>query len=143
MASWDAGESSEAARLLEEAVGDLTSANGEYHPDTIAAKGDLAAVLFALGHDEAARWIEREAFESARVHLGKQHTVTSVLAWNRALNCERHGDFESARRVMIDELPWLLAEDPASLHDDQSIVRGLLAARWNWNAASVCTSAAC
>jgi tetratricopeptide (TPR) repeat protein len=111
---------------------------GADHPSALAAKGDLAAVLFELGCEEEAVGLEREASESARRHLGKSHSVTCVLAWNRALNYERRGDPDSAKRIFAEELVWLLAEDPSSLEADQNIVRTLLAQRFNWDAAKAC-----
>ncbi len=111
---------------------------GDNHPDSLAAKSDLAAVLFELGQDEEAAGMEREAFESARAHLGKTHAVTCVLAWNRALNYERRGDSDLARRVLTEELAWLLAEDPSGLEIDQNIVRDMLAERLNWDNARAC-----
>jgi tetratricopeptide (TPR) repeat protein len=112
--------------------------SGVDHPSALAAKADLAAVLFELGKDEEAASLEREAFESARTHLGKAHSVTCVLAWNRALNYERRGDLESANRLFTDDLTWLLAEDPSALETDQNIVRTMLAERFNWDAAKAC-----
>ena len=49
--------------LLEQVLNGLTLHRGAYHLCTLSAKGDLAAVLFELGHDEAAALMEREAFE--------------------------------------------------------------------------------
>jgi hypothetical protein len=109
--------------LLEQVLDRTTSHLGAHHPNSLAAKGDLAAVLFELGEDEAAAGLEREAFESARSYLGKTHSVTCVLAWNRALNYERGADPDAARKVLAEELVWLLPEDPSSLVTDQNIVR--------------------
>jgi tetratricopeptide (TPR) repeat protein len=111
---------------------------GANHPSALAAKGDLAAVLFELGHEEEAAGLEREASESALAHLGKCHSVTCVLAWNRALNYERRGDPDSAKRIFTEELVWLLAEDPSRLEQDQNIVRSMLAERFNWDSAKAC-----
>jgi tetratricopeptide (TPR) repeat protein len=111
---------------------------GDNHPNSLAAKSDLAAVLFELGQDEEAAGLEREAFESARAQLGKTHSVTCVLAWNRALNYERRGDRDSARKLFTEDLVWLLAEDPSGLHPDQNIVRRMLAERLNWDSARAC-----
>lgn len=138
IALWHAGNFDGAAALLKRALGGLTFACGAHHPATLAAKGDLASVLFELGRDVEAGSLELEAFESARAHLGKTHTVRSVLAWNRVLNCESRGDFESARQVLADELSWLLAEDPSSLEADQTIVRSLLSDRFRWDSAPAC-----
>ena len=111
---------------------------GANHPSSLAAKGDLAIVLFKLGHDEEAASLEREAFESARTHLGKNHPVTSVLAWHRALSYERCGDPISSRNVVVDDLVWLLAKDPACLGADQKAIRALLAERLHWDSARMC-----
>jgi hypothetical protein len=111
---------------------------GANHADTLAAKGDLAAVLFVLGEEEEAARLEHEACESARAHLGKNHPVACVLAWNRALSYERCGDFDSAQKVIVKELVWLLAEDPARLEPDQSTLRTMLAERLNWDSARAC-----
>ncbi len=134
----DAGDVDGGIALLQEALDRATSSLGANHPDSLAAKGDMAAVLFELGLEEEASSLEREAFEGARTHLGKTHSVTCVLAWNRALNYERRGETDCARRILADELVWLLAEDPAGLETDQNIVRSMLAERFNWDAAKAC-----
>jgi hypothetical protein len=134
----DAGDIASGIALLQHAVDRATCALGADHPDSLAAKGDMAAMLFELGLDEEASSLEREAFESARTHLGKSHAVTCVLAWNRALSYERCGDSDAARRIFADELVWLLAADPSRLETDQSIVRDLLAERFNWDGAKAC-----
>lgn len=112
--------------------------SGPNHPNSLEAKGDLAAVLFELGQDEEAARLEQEAFESARAYLSKTHPVASVLAWNRALTYERLQDHESARRIVISELVWLLAEDPSGLEASQNTIRMLLAKRLDWDAARAC-----
>jgi tetratricopeptide (TPR) repeat protein len=112
--------------------------SGADHANSLAAKGDLAAVLFELGEDEEAGSLEREAFESARTYLGKTHPVTCVLAWHRTLSFERCRDSDSARAVIVNELAWLLAEDPSSLEKDQNAIRTMLAERLNWNVANPC-----
>jgi hypothetical protein len=111
---------------------------GANDPDTLAAKGDLATVLFALDQEDEAEQLEREAFESAQVHLGKTHSVTCVLAWNRVLSYERRGQLDSARKIVAGELAWLLPEDPASLESNQTAIRGMLAKRLNWDSATAC-----
>jgi tetratricopeptide (TPR) repeat protein len=112
--------------------------SGENHPSSLAARGDLAIVLFELGeHDDAAE-MEEQALAGARLHLGKRHSVTSVLAWNRALRWERVGHADFAKRILADDLTWLLTKDEASLDDDQKTIRGMLAKRLNWDAASLC-----
>jgi hypothetical protein len=111
---------------------------GINHPKSLAAKAGLAAVLFELGHDEEATLLEKEAFESARTHLGKTHPVTCVLAWNRALGHERRGDLDSARSIIVSELVWLLTEDESLLEADQKTIQALLSQRLKWKVASAC-----
>jgi tetratricopeptide (TPR) repeat protein len=128
----------QAGMILREVLECRVRHAGANHPDSLAAKGDLASVLFELGQDEEACLLEGDALESARKHLGKTHAVTCVLAWNRALSYDRVRDSESARAVIVNELAWLLAEDPSGLEEGQNTIRTLLAERLNWNAASAC-----
>jgi tetratricopeptide (TPR) repeat protein len=112
--------------------------SGPNDASSLEAKGDLAAVLYELGQEREASRLEQEAFEGARTHLGKTHPVTSVLAWNRAVNGERRGDVESAQRIIRSELAWLLAEEPSHLEGDQRAIRDLLERRLNWAGATRC-----
>jgi hypothetical protein len=112
--------------------------SGSDHENSLEAKGDLAAILFGLGQNKEAAALEEEALESARMHLGKTHSVTCVLAWNRALSYERDGDPDSARKVLVNDLIWLLAEEPSCLGADQNAVRSMLAERLNWDIPRVC-----
>jgi hypothetical protein len=135
---WHVGDVQNAATILKQAVACLASGFGGDHPATLAAKGDFAAVLFELGRDAEAGPIELEAFEIARTQLGKAHAVTTVLAWNRALNYERCGDFDAAVGIMRNELIWLLAQQPCELDEDQNIIRSMLAKRLKWDNAPLC-----
>jgi tetratricopeptide (TPR) repeat protein len=128
----------QAGTILREVMECCVRHSGANHPSSLAAKGSLAAALFDLGCEEEAGFLEREAFESARTHLGKTHPVTCVLAWNRTLMFERRRDLDSAREVVVNELVWLLAEDPACLEADQNTIRTMLAERLNWNSAMAC-----
>jgi tetratricopeptide (TPR) repeat protein len=110
---------------------------GPNDPKSLEAKGDLAAVLFELGQKEEAEMLEREACQSARQHLGLSHSVTTMLSWNRALSFERRGDLDSAR-YLINELSWLLLEDPGNLDPGQNVIRKMLAERLHWNPAPAC-----
>jgi tetratricopeptide (TPR) repeat protein len=128
----------QASMVLREVLECRVRYAGANHPDSLAAKGDLAAALFELGEDEEAVRLQTEAYESARTHLGKTHSITCVLAWNRALNYEQGRELDSAQALIVNELAWLLAEDPSSLEEDQRAIRSMLAERWNWNTATVC-----
>lgn len=138
IALWHADDLSGAAAILQQALDCLTSTFGNHHAATLAAKGDFAAVLFELGRDQEAAALELEAFQKARTHLGKTHAVTCVLAWNRALNCERTGQIQAARQIITNELTWLLTERPSLLEEDQNMIRSMLVERLNWDEARAC-----
>lgn len=135
---WHAGDLQSAATILKRAVESLASSCGATHPATLAAEGDFAAILFELGRDAEGSSLELAALERARLHLGKGHAVTTVLAWNRALNCEHSGQLDAARDIMANELSWLLREHPSELEDDQNIIRSMLAKRFQWDDAPSC-----
>jgi tetratricopeptide (TPR) repeat protein len=132
-ARWD-----RAATLYREALEACIRRFGSNHATSLAAQGDLALVLFELGQADEASELEREASESARKHLGKTHPVTCVLAWNRATRLENNGDGNAARRILVDDLVWLLAEEDANLETDHHTIKAMLAKRWEWQSASVC-----
>jgi Tetratricopeptide repeat len=132
-ARWD-----EAAKIYPEVLESCTRWFGLDHPSSLAAKSDLVAVLFELGEGTEAAKLEREAWESAREHLGRRHAVTCVLAWNRALRLEENGDGNAARAILVDDLLWLLTEEDANLETDHHTVKALLAKRWGSQTAKVC-----
>jgi hypothetical protein len=121
--------------IFREIVECCTRRGGENHPSALAAKGDLAIVFFELGKEREAATLEQEAAESAPTHLGTSHPVSCVLAWNRALRHRKCGDPSSARRIVISELVWLLAEEASSLGPDQNSIRTMLAEELNWDTA--------
>jgi tetratricopeptide (TPR) repeat protein len=112
--------------------------SGEGHPSSLAAKGDLAVVLFELGQTGEAARLEGEARDGARLHLGRTHPVSCVLAWNRALRCESNGDADTARSILADELAWLLTQGEDALAPDQKMIRTMLATRFHWDSAGAC-----
>lgn len=54
-----------AAGIHRNIVGLSITRHGEAHPSTLAAKGDLALVLFELGHDEEAARLEDQVYSRA------------------------------------------------------------------------------
>lgn len=104
---------------------------GSNHARFLAAKGDLAGVLFELGETIEAAELEEEALEAAKSYLGRTHAVTCVLAWNRAIRLEESGDGNAAR-ILVDDLLWLLAEEDANLEADHRTVKTMLAERLRW-----------
>ncbi len=135
---FERGHLEQAGEILREVMDCCIRRSGANHASSLAAKGSLAAALFDLGREEEASSLEREAFENAQLHLGKTHSVTCVLAWNRSLMYERRQDPGTARQVVVNELVWLLAEEPSSLEADQNAIRSMLAERLNWNRAAAC-----
>jgi hypothetical protein len=123
---------------LSRSAGYCVRRSGANHASSLAAKGDLAFALFEQGAEKEADQLEREAFANARIHLGKVHPVSCVLAWGRALRFENCGDVDSVRTIFVNELLWLLAENDAELDADQKTIRSMLAKRLNWDAPSVC-----
>ena len=71
IAMGDAGDVDGGIALLQEALDCATSSLGANRPESLAAKGDMAAVLFELGPEEEASSLEREAFEGARTYFGE------------------------------------------------------------------------
>jgi tetratricopeptide (TPR) repeat protein len=128
----------QASRIYREVLEYCVRRSGGNHASSLAAKGDLAFVLFELGAEREADQLEREAFENARIHLGKTRPVSCVLAWNRAVRRENGGDVDSARTIFVNELLWLLAENDDKLAADQKTIRAMLAKRLNWDAPRVC-----
>ena len=61
----------QAGVILREVLDCYVRRSGANHASSLAAKGSLATALFDLGHEEEARSLEREAFDGARLHLGK------------------------------------------------------------------------
>ena len=127
-----------AREILEEICGFSARQCGEEHPDTLSARGDLAIVLFYSRREDEAVALGLSALETARTRLGSKNRVTCVLAWNRALLCERRNDPETARTVAREDLLWLLAEDRDRLDPDLREIQEWLIDRFNWDAASVC-----
>lgn len=124
--------------VFREVIDCCTRCSGPNHPSVLAAKGDLAIALFELGESTEAKELERQAARDAREHLGPNHPVACVLAWNRALRQHQDGNSNAARRVLADELAWLLTVDESALNEDQKTIRGLVAEQFQWERASVC-----
>lgn len=132
-ASWE-----RAGVILREVLELCIGQYGDTHANSLAVKGDLAAVCFELGRAGEALQLEQEALDEARMHLGLKHSVSCVLAWNRALRYELEGAADSARRMLTSDLLWLLTDENTALDDDQRAIRDMLAQRFNWDAAPVC-----
>jgi hypothetical protein len=128
----------QASAVMREVLDLCIGRSGVNHASSIAAKGDLASVLFALGNSAEAARLESEAVESARIHLGNKHPVSAALAWNRMRRCDDRGDPDTAKRILINDLLWLLSANDEELDDDQQTVKEMLAERLKWNSSPRC-----
>jgi tetratricopeptide (TPR) repeat protein len=132
------GHLERAADIYREALEICIRQLGDTHPSSLAAKGDLASVLFELGETKEASYLEAQAYDGARCHLGSAHPVTCVLAWNRCLRFEAAGKADTVRSIVTEELAWLLTHEGEPLSADQQMIRTMLARRLNWDSAGVC-----
>ena len=128
----------EASAVQREIVNCRLRHEGPDDPNSMIAKADLAAILFELGDTGEANRLEQESFESARACLGAHHFVTTLIAWNRLHRHEQRGDLEVARNAMVNDLIWLLPEDPEQLDTCQNTIRKMLAKRLNWDMPAAC-----
>lgn len=127
-----------ASAVLREMLAFCIARSGHGHASSIAARGDLASVLYELGKSVEAERLQLEAIDLAKANLNAQHPVRSVLAWNRFRRCEEMSHADEARRILIDELLWLLSAEIAMLDSDQRSIRDMVAGQINWNAAKFC-----
>ena len=134
----ESGQIGQAGVIYREVLELCIRDSGESHPSSLAAKGDLATVLFELGQTTEASCLEGQAYADARLYLGRAHPVTCVLAWNRLLRCETGGEADSAGAILVEELAWLLIHEGEPLSSDQEMIRTMLARRLNWDSAGAC-----
>ncbi|HYA16602.1 MAG TPA: tetratricopeptide repeat protein [Bryobacteraceae bacterium] len=132
------GQFEPASRILEEVLERRVRAGGPFHPDSLAARGDLAIVLHRMGRREQAEALSRHALEDARAHLGMRDPVTCIIAWNAVLAAGHRKDAQAACGIAAENLFWLLDEEPAGLDADLREIREWLAGRFGWNTAPVC-----
>lgn len=135
---FEQGQFESARHILTEVRASRIRARGPCHPDSLAAQGDLAVVLWQLGRDSEAQAMIAEALGNARVHPGPRDRVTCIIAWNAVLAAERRDDPKTACRIAAENLLWLLDGDPTLLDPDLREIREWVAARFTWSGAPVC-----
>jgi hypothetical protein len=64
--------------------------------------------------------------EARRRLLGGEHPDTTISAWNLFQTLGDSGNIDAARRVLAENLRWLLQRDPATLAGDQQTIRRML-----------------
>lgn len=127
-----------ALNILSEVLACRIQAGGPFHPDSLAAQGDLAVVLWQMARNSEAEALIAAALSNARAHLGAKDRVTCIIAWNTVLAAERRDDPKTACRIAAENLLWLLDEDPALLDPDLREIREWLAGRFLWDNPPLC-----
>ncbi|MCH8028683.1 MAG: toll/interleukin-1 receptor domain-containing protein [Candidatus Dadabacteria bacterium] len=116
------------ARELQEKVLEIAKrVLGEEHPDTLTSMNNLAGTLRAQGDLKGARELQEKVLETHKRVLGERHTDTTISAWNLFLLHSELKDMDSAKRVLQNDIRWLLNEDPVNLSADQQYVRDQVA----------------
>ena len=98
----------------------------EEHPDTITARNNLATISYAQGDFVGARLFAQQVLDTRRRILGERHPDTSGAAWNLFQILGATGEPEPAVRLLVNDLLWLLAEDPEQLGATQREIAGMV-----------------
>lgn len=88
---------------------------GEDHPHTLSSLSNLAAILQAQGDLVGARRYAEQVLGTMRRVLGERHPDTSGAAWNLFTMLVSMDEHEPAVQLLVNDLLWLLAEDPEQL----------------------------
>jgi len=76
---------------------------------------NLSLTLRAQGELEGARKIQEQVLEITRRVLGAEHPYTSMSAWNLLNTLGEMSDMDEAKKILDNDLVWLLGRDPESL----------------------------
>ncbi|UUU36594.1 tetratricopeptide repeat protein [Streptomyces sp. CA-210063] len=105
----NAGQPLPAVHLLRQLHQQRNAQLGSDHPDTLAARHDIARYLAEAGrHAEAVALLDRLALDRQRV-LGPRHTATLVTRSSKARFLREHGDAPQALRLFRELLPDMTA----------------------------------
>jgi hypothetical protein len=91
---------------------------------------NLAGTLEAQGKLEGARKIHEQVLEIRYRVLGAEHPDTSISAWNLLNTRSDMGDVDEAKKILENDLVWLLDRDPESLGADQRKIREMIIRRF-------------
>jgi tetratricopeptide (TPR) repeat protein len=101
----NAGQPLPAVRLLRQLHQQRDALLGPDHPDTLAARHDIARYLAEAGRlSEAVALLDRLAFDRQRV-MGPRHTATLVTLSSKARFLREQGDAPQALRLFQELLP--------------------------------------
>ena len=93
------GDLEQAERLSRQALGILTHALGEEHPDVAAARNNLAGVLERRGKRGEAEILFRKSVEAYVKLLGPDHPYAASARHNLAVIFFRRGDYAAAEQL--------------------------------------------
>ena len=104
-----------------------TRIHGKEHPETIRCMSNLA---FYLGQDgklaEAIKLCEK-VFEIRKRQMGTKNYSTTEAAWNLFCALNEKKEHHGAKRILREELLWLLKADVNILHPKQKYYREQIA----------------
>jgi tetratricopeptide (TPR) repeat protein len=103
-ATVDAGDTSGALAIIEDAFERRRNTLGENHPDTLHSANDLAATSGRMGNHSKAHRLSEDTFQRRRRVLGDDHPDTLQSAHNVASGLNHARDFEKSRRLHEDTL---------------------------------------
>ncbi|WP_442775610.1 tetratricopeptide repeat protein [Sphaerotilus montanus] len=115
-----------ARRYAEQVLDTRRRVLGQDHPDTLASLNNLATISYAQGDLVGARRYAEQAVDTRRRVLGERHPDTSLAAWNLFTILAKMGESEPAVHLLVNDLLWLLAEDPAQLGAAQRQIAGMV-----------------
>jgi hypothetical protein len=87
---------------------------------------NFAETLRDMGELEGARKIHEQVMEIRRRVLGAKHPDTSTSAWNLLIILIKMGDVDESKKILKNDLVWLLDRDPESLGADQRKIREMI-----------------
>lgn len=99
---------------------------GEGHPGTLTALNNLGQILQDQGDLVGARLRAQQALNMRRRVLGNRHPDTTISAWNLFQILREMGEHKPADRLLVNDLLWLLAEDPEQLGAAQREIAGMV-----------------
>jgi tetratricopeptide (TPR) repeat protein len=112
-----------AQEMQERVLGARRRILGDEHPATLITKQNLATTLWAQGKYGPAEELEQQVLTVKRRVLGEQHPSTSIAAWHLYITLRGSGKVAEARRVLKENLLWLLERDPETLTKNQQEYR--------------------
>lgn len=117
-----------ARRYAEQALDTRRRVLGEDHPGTLSSLNNLALILKDQGDLVGARLYAQQVLDTSRPTLGERHPDTSVAAWNLFTMLATMNEHKSAVQLLVNDLLWLLAEDPEQLGAAQRQIAGMVRA---------------